>query len=33
MPGAWTPGEFRQHVVNEVRDGRAVVQSAGVKLE
>jgi len=32
-PAPWTPVEFKQHVASEVRDWRAVVQSAGVKLE
>jgi len=32
-PAPWTPAEFKQYVAQEVRDWRAVVQSAGVKLE
>jgi tripartite-type tricarboxylate transporter receptor subunit TctC len=32
-PAPWNPGEFKQHVVSEVRDWRDVVRSAGLKVD
>jgi tripartite-type tricarboxylate transporter receptor subunit TctC len=32
-PAPWSPGEFKQHVVSEVRDWRDVVRSAGLKVD